>query len=113
MIKNIHRSILLVSLIVLLAAAGLIMGAMYPYFQNVEANELKSQTKLAAQGVELNGKQYLKHFDNDQIRITWINKNGKVLYDNQADPAAIRLWTEPPLLQDSDRAAVLFCAAAE
>ena len=89
MIKNIHRSILLVSLIVLLAAAGLIMGAMYPYFQNVEANELKSQTKLAAQGVELNGKQYLKHFDNDQIRITWINKNGKVLYDNQADPAAM------------------------
>lgn len=89
MIKNIHRSILLVSLIVLLAAAGLIMGAMYPYFQNVEANELKSQTKLAAQGVELNGKQYLKHFDNDQIRITWINKNGKVLYDNQADPATM------------------------
>ncbi|MGI6190349.1 MAG: sensor histidine kinase [Eubacterium sp.] len=89
MIKKIHRSILLVSLIVLLAAAGLIMGAMYPYFQNVEADELKSQTKLAAQGVELDGKAYLKHFDNAKVRITWISKSGKVLYDNQADPSTM------------------------
>ncbi|MGN1381776.1 MAG: ATP-binding protein [Eubacterium sp.] len=89
MIKKIHRSILLVSLIVLLAAAGLIMGAMYPYFQNVEADELKSQTTLAAQGVELNGKAYLKHFDNAKVRITWISKNGKVLYDNKADAASM------------------------
>ncbi|MCI1512614.1 MAG: DUF515 domain-containing protein, partial [Eubacterium sp.] len=89
MIKKIHRSILLVSVIVLLAAAGLIMGAMYPYFQNVEADELKSQTNLAAQGVERNGKAYLKHFDNAKVRITWINKDGKVLYDNKADAATM------------------------
>ncbi len=89
MIKNIHRSIILVSLIVLLAAAGLIMGAMYPYFQNVEANELKAQTKFAAQGVELDGRAYLKHFDNSNVRITWIAKDGTVLYDNEVDPATM------------------------
>ena len=87
MIKRIFRSICLVALTVFLASVILIMGALYEYFSNVQQAQLKMQTNLAAQGVANVGMEYFRDFEAVNFRITWIDADGKVLYDSVSDSA--------------------------
>ena len=48
MTKRVFRSIFLASLAVLLAAVVLILGALYTYFSDVQAEQLRLQTALVA-----------------------------------------------------------------
>ena len=85
MSKKIFRAIWLVALAVFLASLVLIMSVLHSYYTRVQKQQLKIETQLAAQGVALNGADYLNGFDAKGCRITWIAPDGKVLYDNQAD----------------------------
>lgn len=85
MTKRIFRSICLVAISVFLASVTLFMCVLYSYFSTVQQNQLKMQTHLALQGVEHEGIEYLKDLDINDYRITWIDKNGTVLYDSKSD----------------------------
>lgn len=85
MTKRIFRSICLVALTVFLASLILIMGVLYNYFSKVEQSQLKMQTSLAAQGVTHEGLKYFNDFEVSDYRITWIDKDGTVLYDSESD----------------------------
>lgn len=85
MTKRIFRSICIVAFAVLIASFVLIMGALYDYFSDVQENQLRMQTMLAAQGVSHEGIDYFEHLEMRDFRITWIDKNGKVLYDSESD----------------------------
>ena len=52
MTKRVFRSIFLASLAVLLAAVVLILGALYTYFSDVQAEQLRLQTALVAHALE-------------------------------------------------------------
>ncbi|SDQ27435.1 two-component system, OmpR family, phosphate regulon sensor histidine kinase PhoR [Streptococcus equinus] len=86
MVKKIFRSTLLVSLGILFSAILLIMGTLYGYFAQVQKEQLKAETLLVAQGVNLEGKKYFNHLKVSGIRMTWINHNGTILYDNESNP---------------------------
>ena len=60
MTKQIFRSILAVSMAVLLASLVLITGVLYGYFQDRVLNELAVRTEYAARGVELDGEAYFE-----------------------------------------------------
>lgn len=87
MTKRIFRSICCVALIVLLASVALIMGVLYEYFSNVLQAQLKMQTNLAAQGVMNEGSKYFDGLAIKNYRITWIDRDGSVLYDSESDTA--------------------------
>lgn len=87
MTKRIFRSICLAAFAVLVAAIALIMGVLYSYFSDAAQNQLKMQTMLAAQGVSHEGIDYFDSLEVYNYRITWIDENGKVLYDSQSDTA--------------------------
>ena len=87
MTKRIFRSICLVALTVFLASVILIMGVLYEYFSNVEQEQLKMQTSLAAQGVINEGIEYFRDLKVTNYRITWLDAEGNVLYDSQSDTA--------------------------
>ena len=87
MTKRIFRSISLVSLIVFLVSLVLIMGVLYEYFSQIQQNQLRIQTALAAQGVADEGMDYFDGLDTQDLRITWIDADGTVLYDNRSDSA--------------------------
>lgn len=89
MSRKIFNSIWFVALGVFLASLTLIMGVMYGYFSDVQMNRLRAETQLAARGASLSGADYFNGFDNPDCRITWIAKNGAVLYDNEANSAAM------------------------
>ena len=85
MTKRVFRSIFLASLAVLLAAVVLILGALYTYFSDVQAEQLRLQTALISHGLENEGLAYFDNFDTSGRRVTWIAADGTVLYDSRSD----------------------------
>ena len=85
MTKRVFRSIFLASLAVLLAALALILGALYTYFSDVQAEQLRLQTALVAHALETEGVSYFDDLDTSDRRITWIAADGTVLYDSRSD----------------------------
>ncbi|MFG6339602.1 MAG: PAS domain S-box protein [Lachnospiraceae bacterium] len=89
MTKRIFRSICLVAITVFSASVILIMGVLHAYFSDVQQEQLKMQTNLAAQGVMHEGMDYFKDLDVSDYRMTWIDGQGAVLYDSQSDSAGM------------------------
>ena len=89
MTKRIFRSVCIVAVVVLFASLALVMGVLYDYFSGSQENQLKTQTDLAAQGIEHEGSSYFDGLDSEELRITWIYKKGKVLFDNKTDASSM------------------------
>ncbi len=92
MTKRIFQSICFVTAAVLLAALVLIMGILYEYFSDNQMDQLKKQTELAAKAVEAlasveDRSAYLNNLDVGDGRITWIDPEGTVLFDNKKSSA--------------------------
>ncbi|MCD7723414.1 MAG: ATP-binding protein [Clostridiales bacterium] len=85
MTKRIFRSISLASFIVFIACAVLFFGVLYNYFSEMQLDALKSETLLAAQGVESGGIDYLNELEADNFRVSWIASDGTVIYDSEAN----------------------------
>lgn len=85
MTKRIFRSICFAAVAVFIASMVLIMGVLYSYFSQVQQSQLKMQTILAAQGVSHEGLAYFDRLELKNFRITWVDAEGKVLYDSQSD----------------------------
>ena len=84
MTKKIFRSIIFGSVITLLVSFVFIMGILYEYFNNQLLSELRNEAALAELGVEEYGVDYLENIDLEN-RVTWIDKDGTVLYDTTVD----------------------------
>ena len=80
------NAILGVSLAVLLASLVLIVGVLHGYFQDRVSGELESLAEYIAHGVEENGTDYLTEDLPGSYRITWVDADGTVLFDNRQDP---------------------------
>ena len=83
--KKIFKSTVLVATTVLICGIALAMAILYQYFGKEMNMELKKEASYLAYGVELQGTEYLQKIKNSDARITYIDKDGTVLYDNQAD----------------------------
>lgn len=101
MTKRIFRSICLVAFAVFAASLVLIMGVLYGYFSNVQQNQLRMQTMLAAQGVSDEGSVYLDHLETRNFRITWVDASGEVLYDSHSDTSQMENHLEREEIQDA------------
>ena len=89
MTKKIFRSMVVTAGAVLLASLVIIMGCLYEYFCGVQEQQLKDELSLAAAAVEQGGADYLTSLQSDRYRLTWVSADGTVLYDTQADAAAM------------------------
>lgn len=101
MTKRIFRSICLAAFAVFAASLVLIMGVLYGYFSNVQQNQLRMQTMLAAQGVSNEGSAYFDHLETRNFRITWVDESGEVLYDSHSDTSQMENHLEREEIQDA------------
>ncbi|MGT2736121.1 ATP-binding protein [Streptococcus orisratti] len=85
MIKKIFRSTFFATLGVLLVTLFMVVGLLYGYFTQVQKEQLQTETALAAQGASLEGQDYFNELKMSNVRITWVDNQGKVLYDNESD----------------------------
>ena len=89
MTKRIFRSTLTVAAAVLLASLAVAMGGLSGYFRSVQEQQLRDELRLAAYGVEEQGKRYLELLSGPDYRyswapdyrLTWVDSAGTVLFD--------------------------------
>lgn len=84
MTRRIFRSICTVAFVVFFTTLLLVSTMLYSHFSDTQQKQLKIQTNLVAQGVSALGNEYFNELTLDDIRITWIDKNGNVILDTKA-----------------------------
>lgn len=89
MSKRIFNAIWIVALAVLVCVLAFTVGIMYRNTSNMLVTQLKAETDLAVHGVEHEGIAYINDLKQNDYRITWIGKNGSVLYDSGSDTASM------------------------
>ena len=85
MTSKIFRSTVLVAVIVLLCSLGVVMGVLHNHFTQVRVEQLKDELSLAVTGTEQYGNTFLENVEADRFRVTWVDTDGTVLFDTQAD----------------------------
>ena len=84
MTAKLFRNSMAVAVSVMALSIALFLGMLYQYYSDQLMAELDTETWLVAQGVEFNGMDYLTGL-NTENRVTWVDRDGDVLYDSQAD----------------------------
>ena len=85
MTSKIFRSTVFVAVVVLLSSLSIVMGVLYSHFSGVQVRQLKDELSLAVTGTEQYGNAFLENVEADRFRVTWIDTDGTVLFDSQAD----------------------------
>lgn len=104
MTKRILTGIITVSLVIMLACTGLIMGVMYDYLGTSIDKELQNEAKLVATGLSLDGTAYLKNIEKIgslRSRVTLITPTGEVLFDSMADESNMENHLEREEIQEA------------
>lgn len=70
------------ALMAFILATGLIMGTTFTYFADVQRQQLKTETEMAALAVDELQAGYLSQLPKENYRVTWISSDGQVLYDS-------------------------------
>lgn len=83
--KRIFRGMFLQSCLIVCLSIVIIMGMLYRYFSKLTMNEIKNELEYISVGVEQNGIDYLKDIGTIDSRITWIGKEGDIIYDSEKD----------------------------
>ena len=89
MTKKIFKSIMLVCAVVATVGLAFILGILYRYFGNQITTELAREASYLSQGVEEQGVSFLEKLKEQDSRITYIDSDGTVLFDNKADVSSM------------------------
>ena len=101
MSRKIFTAIWGAALAVFAASLVFIMGVSYNYFTGVQMKQLHAETALAAQGVSLCGEDYFTGLSTGDYRVTWIDADGTVLFDTEADASRMENHLEREEIQQA------------
>ena len=83
--KTIFRAILVTSVFIMLFSLTAVLLAINSSFEKSEEDRLRAETKVLKNAVEIGGLDYLYSLEVPDFRITWINKDGDVLFDDSVE----------------------------
>ena len=101
MTSKIFRSTVFVAVVVLLCSLGIVIGVLYNHFTGVQVQQLKDELSLAVTGTEQYGNAFLENVEADRFRVTWIDKDGTVLFDTQVDQTAMENHADREEIQEA------------
>ena len=89
----------------LVLALGLaaVMGILYSNFDGQMRKELSKEAAYLAYGVEQQGVDYLKNIKDKSARITYIDQDGTVLFDNEADVSEMKNHSDRTEFQKAEK----------
>ena len=89
----------------LVLAVGLaaVMGILYSNFDGQMRKELSKEATYLAYGVEQQGVDYLKNIKDKSARITYIDQDGTVLFDNEADISEMKNHSDRTEFQKAEK----------
>ena len=89
MTGKIFRSCFLVGLAMMVLCTALFLVVMTNKHEQTVYAEMRQEMCYVRHGLEQSGKDYLTTLTGTQERLTWVAKDGTVLYDSVADPATM------------------------
>lgn len=92
-----------VILLTLVVGFAVLMAMLYGYFGSLQLKQLRTETEFAAEGMKGRPEEYLKNLQLDGARITWIDKEGTVLFDNQANREQMENHLQRPEIQQAKK----------
>ncbi|MCB6691986.1 ATP-binding protein [Blautia wexlerae] len=103
MTKKIFKSIMFVCALVLAVGLAAVMGILYRNFDGQMRKELSKEAAYLAYGVEQQGLDYLKNIKDKSARITYIDQDGTVLFDNEADVSEMKNHSDRTEFQKAEK----------
>ena len=103
MTKKIFKSIMFVCALVLTVGLAAVMGILYSNFDGQMRKELSKEAAYLAYGVEQQGLNYLKNIKDKNARITYIDQDGTVLFDNEADVSEMKNHSDRTEFQKAEK----------
>ena len=103
MTKKIFKSIMFVCALVLTVGLAAVMGILYSNFDGQMRKELSKEAAYLAYGVEQQGVDYLKNIKDKSARITYIDQDGTVLFDNEADVSEMKNHSDRTEFQKAEK----------
>ena len=103
MTKKIFKSIMFVCALVLAVGLAAVMGILYSNFDGQMRKELSKEAAYLTYGVEQQGVEYLKNIKDKSARITYIDQDGTVLFDNEADVSEMKNHSDRTEFQKAEK----------
>ena len=103
MTKKIFKSIMFVCALVLTVGLAAVMGILYRNFDGQMRKELSKEAAYLEYGVEQQGVDYLKNIKDKSARITYIDQDGTVLFDNEADVSEMKNHSDRTEFQKAEK----------
>ena len=103
MTKKIFKSTMFVCALVLAVGLAAVMGILYSNFDGQMRKELSKEAAYLAYGVEQQGLNYLKNIKDKSARITYIDQDGTVLFDNEADVSEMKNHSDRTEFQKAEK----------
>ena len=100
MTRRIFLYSFLIGLAVLVLCTTMFLTALYRYYETQVYDELQVEAELLAHGMELSGEEYLNTLQMEE-RITWISRDGTVLYDDTAVSGEMENHLDRPEIQQA------------
>jgi len=79
---------ILISTIAVMLSAIILIAFVNRSYNRKISGEIRTEAELIAKGTEMDGSRYIESIaveDMDDMRITWLDKNGRVLYDSEGE----------------------------
>ena len=103
MTTKIFKSIMFVCALVLAVGLAAVMGILYSNFDGQMRKELSKEAAYLTYGVEQQGVDYLKNIKDKSARITYIDQDGTVLFDNEADVSEMKNHSDRTEFQKAEK----------
>ncbi len=85
MAKRIIKNTMFIVFIVVVLCGIFILGVIYDYYNKELSEGMFSEAKYISKGVEAEGMEYLEELEQIETRVTWVDTDGTVLFDNKVD----------------------------
>lgn len=101
--KRIYHSMLLLALITIVLTSFFITRVIYREFYLRMQQEIRNEAAFVSVGFHLSGRDFFIQLENEAntSRITWIAKDGTVLFDNRADSETMQNHGDRPEVIDA------------
>ncbi len=103
MTTKIFKSTMFVCALVLAVGLAAVMGILYSNFDGQMRKELSKEAAYLTYGVEQQGVDYLKNIKDKSARITYIDQDGTVLFDNEADVSEMKNHSDRTEFQKAEK----------
>lgn len=99
--KRIFITTCAIALASVLLTAGLVMALLYSMMDDNAMERLQKEAAYVAAGVQEDGIDYLERMALGSDRVTWVDTEGNVLFDTEADPADMENHKGRPEIQQA------------